>query len=180
MGLPRIRTPALAALAAVPAVWLLAAAPAGSVDVGAPAPDFTGEVWLNSEPLTLQSERGKAVLVFFWTFGCENCKAVQPHVKEWYERYRDLGLQVVAVHAPEFAFERSVDNVRDYVARQELRYPVVIDNDFAIWRRYGNRYWPVVYLIDRNGRLRYRHIGEGRYDETRDWIERVLKEPVAG
>jgi thiol-disulfide isomerase/thioredoxin len=170
----------VAALAAVPAVGLLAAAPTGAVDVGRPAPDFKGEVWLNSEPLTLQSERGKAVLVYFWTFGCHNCKAVQPHVKGWYERYRDDGLQVVAVHAPEFSFERDVDNVKAYVAEQGLAYPVVIDNDFAIWRRYANRYWPVVYLIDRNGRLRYRHIGEGRYEETRRWIERVLKEPAAG
>ena len=167
---------ALAGLAAVPVVWLLTAAPAGGVDVGAPAPDFRGEVWLNSEPLTLASEHGKAVLVYFWTFGCHNCRAVQPHVQEWYTRYREDGLQVVAVHAPEFAFERDVAGVRDYVAEHHVDYPVVIDNDFAIWRRYGNRYWPVVYLIDRSGKLRYRHIGEGRYETTRRWIERVLKE----
>lgn len=173
------RFAALAVIAAVPALWLLAAAPARGIDEGAPAPDFSGEVWINSEPLTLQSERGKAVLVYFWTFGCHNCKAVQPYVKGWYERYRDDGLQVVAVHAPEFDFERNVDNVKAYVAEHGLGYPVVIDNDFTIWRRYGNRYWPVVYLIDRQGRLRYRHIGEGRYETTRAWIERVLKEPGA-
>jgi len=159
---------------------LLAAAPAEAAEVGAPAPEFAGPVWLNSAPLTLDSERGKAVLVYFWTFGCHNCRAVQPHVKGWYERYRASGLQVVAVHAPELAYERDVDSVRAYVAENGLSYPVVIDNDFAIWRRYGNRYWPVLYLIDRHGRLRYRHIGEGSYDATRAWIERVLAEPVDG
>jgi thiol-disulfide isomerase/thioredoxin len=171
MTLRKLRTLVLPA-------WLRAAAPAEAAEVGAPAPDFAGPEWLNSGPLTLDSERGKAVLVFFWTFGCRNCRAVQPHVQGWYARYRGDGLQVVAVHAPEFDFERDVDHVKSYVAENGLQYPVVIDNDFAIWRRYGNRYWPVVYLIDRTGRLRYRHIGEGGYETTRAWIERVLGEPA--
>jgi thiol-disulfide isomerase/thioredoxin len=155
---------------------LLASTGAGAAEVGAPAPDFAGETWLNSEPLSLETERGHPVLVYFWTFGCHNCKAVQPHVKGWYEDYGPQGLQVVAVHAPEFPFERDPDNLRRYVAEHGLTYPVAVDNDFVIWRRYRQRYWPVLYLIDGRGRLRYRHIGEGAYDTTRGWIERLLAE----
>lgn len=173
------RTPIRRAGRLVPALLgllLLASVGAGAADIGAPAPDFAGPTWLNSEPLSLETERGHPVLVYFWTFGCHNCKAVQPHVKGWYEAYGPEGLQVVAVHAPEFSFERNVDNVRDYVAENGLTYPVAIDNDFVIWRRYRQRYWPVIYLIDDRGRLRYRHIGEGAYDRTRGWIERLLAE----
>jgi thiol-disulfide isomerase/thioredoxin len=158
----------LAALAAAP--------PAGAARVGEPAPDFAAPRWLNSPPLTLASERGKAVLVYFWTFGCHNCRAVQPHVQAWYDAYRERGLQVVAVHAPEFAYERDLDNLRGYVAEHGIDYPVAVDNDFAVWRRYRNHYWPVLYLIDRDGVLRYVHIGEGAYGRTRGWIERVLGE----
>lgn len=161
---------------AVLAALLLAPLPAAAVEVGAPAPDFAGETWLNSDPLTLATERGRPVLVFFWTFGCHNCKAVQPYVMRWYDDYRDRGLQVVSVHAPEFDHERDVDNVRRYVAEHGVRYPVVIDNDFTVWRRYLNRYWPSIYLIDRGGTVRYRTFGEGRYDETRRWIERLIRE----
>jgi thiol-disulfide isomerase/thioredoxin len=162
------------ALALAAALW---AAPVTAARPGEPAPDFAGHTWLNSGPLTLASERGKAVLVYFWTFGCSNCRAVQPYVRDWYDAYRDAGLQVVAVHAPEFPWERDVDAVARYLSEHDVRYPVVIDNAHAVWRRYNNRYWPALYLVDRRGRVRYRQFGEGRYDETRRWIERVLAEP---
>lgn len=174
MGASVRRFPGLAPVLLLAAA--LGAAPAAAVEIGAPAPDFRADTWLNAEPLSLASERGRVVLVYFWTFGCHNCKAVQPYVKRWYADYRAEGLQVVAVHAPEFAFERDLGNVRRYVAEHDLRYPVAIDNDFAVWRRYHNRYWPALYLIDGRGRLRYRHIGEGGYDRTRGWIERLLAE----
>ncbi|MFQ5509579.1 MAG: redoxin domain-containing protein [Leptospirillia bacterium] len=140
------------------------------------APDFAADVWLNSPPLTLASERGKVVMVYFWTFGCHNCKAVQPYVKDWYDTYREQGFEVVSVHAPEFSFERNIDNVKRFVAEHDVRYPVAIDNDFKIWKRYENRYWPVIYLIDRTGQMRYRKIGEGGYHQTRRAIEQLLAE----
>lgn len=177
--MPRF-APIFAPLAAAVLLLPLCALPARAARVGEPAPDFAAPAWLNSPPLSLASERGKAVLVFFWTFGCHNCRAVQPHVQAWYDAYRARGLQVVAVHAPEFAYERDEAALRRYVAEHGLAYPVAIDNDFAVWRRYRNHYWPVLYLIDRQGVLRYVHIGEGAYERTRGWIERVLDEAAHG
>lgn len=179
----RIRTANISGITWIFSLLILLLAPGigHAARVGEAAPDFSAEVWLNSAPLTAASERGRVVLVYFWTFGCHNCKAVEPYVKRWYEDYRASGLSVVSVHAPEFAFERKLDNVRRYIAEHEVRYPVAIDNDFAIWRRYKNRYWPVIYLIDRRGTLRHIHIGEGAYPRTRGWIEKLLAEtPPAG
>jgi len=173
-------------LAAVATTTLLLAPGTGLAETAVPvstpppAPDFTAETWLNSAPLSLETERGKVIMVYFWTFGCHNCKAVEPYVKAWYERYRNDGLQVVAVHSPEFSFERDVGNVERYVAENAVRYPVVIDNDFTIWRRYRNRFWPVIYLIDRGGTVRYRAIGEGGYERTRESIETLLMESASG
>lgn len=140
------------------------------------APDIHGDTWLNSAPLTLAGLKGRVVLVEFWTYGCYNCANVEPWIKEWHGRYKDRGLAVIAVHSPEFAHERRVENVRAYVERKGIHYPVVIDNDFAIWRRYSNHYWPTVYLIDKQGRLRYRTIGEGRYRRTEAMIQSLLAE----
>lgn len=141
-----------------------------------PAADFQGVQWLNSSPLTLQQMKGKVVMVEFWTYGCYNCVNVEPYVKKWYEQYNKSGFVVVAVHSPEFSHEREIDNVRAYVQRKGIKYPVVIDNDFAIWRRYSNRYWPAMYLIDKQGQLRYRSIGEGRYAQTEKMIQNLLAE----
>ena len=140
------------------------------------APDISGNPWLNSAPLTVDKLKGKVVLVEFWTFGCYNCANVEPYIKEWYDRYKDRGFAVIGVHSPEFAHERRLENVRAYVERQGIHYPVVIDNDFAIWRRYSNHYWPAVYLIDKQGQLRYRTIGEGRYTQTEQMIQTLLAE----
>jgi thiol-disulfide isomerase/thioredoxin len=143
---------------------------------GPPAPDITAQAWLNSEPLSMADLRGRVVLVEFWTFACFNCRNVEPYIREWHETYGDKGLVVIAVHSPEFDFEKKIDNVRDYVAERSIPYPVAVDNDFSTWRAYENRAWPTVYLVDKDGRLVYRQIGEGRYAETEARIRELLAE----
>ena len=141
---------------------------------GAPA-------WLNSEPLTAAGLRGRIVLVDFWTYSCVNWLRTLPYVSAWHERYRERGLVVVGVHAPEFGFEHDLGNVRRAVSELRVGYPVVIDNDFTIWRAFENHYWPAVYLVDRDGHLRFQHFGEGAYEETERAIQRLLDvdgEPV--
>ena len=118
------------------------------------------------------------MLIDFWTYSCINCLRTLPHLKAWDSAYRDDGLTIVGVHAPEFAFERVPDNVRSAVRKQGIRYPVALDNDFATWTAYANEYWPAKYLIDRNGRVRYYHFGEGEYDKTERLIRRYLGEEV--
>jgi thiol-disulfide isomerase/thioredoxin len=131
-------------------------------------------VWLNSEPLTAEMLRGRAVLVDVWTYSCVNWLRTLPYVRAWDERYRDRGLVVVGVHAPEFGFEHDLDNVRRAAGELGVGYPVVIDNDFAIWRSFDNHYWPAVYLVDRDGRVRFHHFGEGSYEETERAIQQLL------
>jgi thiol-disulfide isomerase/thioredoxin len=133
------------------------------------APDFDGVgAWINSTPLRLAdlSSQGKVVLVDFWTYGCYNCSNTLPYIKQWWNKYKDQGLVIVGVHTPEFETEHVLANVQDAVRRQEIGWPVVQDNDYTIWRAYGNNYWPHFYLIDERGQIVYDHIGEGAYDET--------------
>ncbi len=161
------------------ACGLLGAALVGRIaeaEPAGPAPDFSAEVWLNSEPLSLAELRGKVVLVEFWTFACYNCKNVEPYVKQWHQAYADQGLVVVGLHTPEFDFERKTENVRAYLDERGIAYPVAIDNDFSTWRAYRNRAWPAFYLIGKDGSIRYRHVGEGRYAETEAAIRRLLAE----
>jgi thiol-disulfide isomerase/thioredoxin len=131
-------------------------------------------VWLNSEPLTAGELRGRVVLVDIWTYSCVNWLRTLPYVSAWAERYRDRGLVVVGAHCPEFGFEHDLDNVRHACGQLGVEYPVVIDNDFAIWQSLANRYWPAVYLVDRDGRIRFRHFGEGNYEETEQAIQKLL------
>ena len=131
-------------------------------------------VWLNSEPLTAEGLRGRVVLVDIWTFSCVNWLRTLPYVRAWAERYRDRGLVVVGVHCPEFGFEHDLDNVRHATRQLGVDYPVVIDNDFAIWQSLENHYWPAVYLVDRDGRIRFHHFGEGSYEETERAIQQLL------
>lgn len=141
----------------------------------APAPEFVGiERWINGPPLTLAGLRGRVVLVEFWTYACVNCIRVTPHVNEWHRRYRDLGLTVVGVHTPEYEAERVPGNVHAAVKRYGIEYPVALDNDYRTWNAYRNRFWPALYLIDRQGRVVYRHIGEGDYDVTDAKIRELL------
>lgn len=143
----------------------------------AAAPDISGTgPWFNSPSLTLAGLMGKVVLVEFWTFGCYNCRNVEPYVKRWHERYASEGLVVVGVHTPEFAHEADRGRVKRYLAESLVAHPVVMDNDYAIWKRWGNRYWPAMYLLNKSGELCYRHFGEGRYRETEAQIRRLLAE----
>ncbi|KOF20803.1 cytochrome C biogenesis protein [Ensifer adhaerens] len=145
--------------------------------VEAVAPSLDGAVeWLNSSPLTTEALRGKVVLIDFWTYSCINCIRTVPYVRAWAEKYRDQGLVVIGVHAPEFAFEKKIDNVRKAVGDFKINYPVAIDNDYRIWRAFENSYWPAHYLIDAKGQLRYHHFGEGNYPQTERAIQDLLRE----
>ena len=142
-----------------------AAAAADVAQSEGPMPSLAGATgWLNGPPLTRESLRGKVVLVDFWTYSCINCLRTLPYVKRWYDTYKDHGLVVLGVHAPEFAFERDPDNVRRAVGELGIRYPVAIDDDYAIWRGFSNQYWPAHYFIDAEGRIRGHHFGEGDYE----------------
>ncbi len=142
-----------------------------------PAPELTGtQSWINSEPLKLADLRGKVVLVKFWTYSCINCIRTLPYVQAWYDKYHDDGFEIVAVHTPEFAFEKVLGNVQDAVKDFTITYPVVQDNDYATWKAYGNHYWPAKYFIDANGNIRYAHFGEGKYEEQEAVIRELLKE----
>ncbi|MGO7037269.1 cytochrome c biogenesis protein DipZ [Rhizobium acaciae] len=141
------------------------------------APSLDGAVeWLNSEPLTTEQLRGKVVLVDFWTYSCINCIRTIPYVRAWAEKYADQGLVVIGVHAPEFAFEKKIDNVKKAIGDFQIGYPVAIDNDYKVWRAFENSYWPAAYLIDAKGQIRYHHFGEGNYNRTEKAIQDLLRE----
>ena len=155
------------------------AARSGLDDYGL-APDFTGnDRWFNSAPLTLEGLRGRVVLIDFWTYTCINCIRTLPHLVAWDKAYRDAGLTIVGVHAPEFAFEKKASNVERAVRQNGIRYPVAQDNAMATWDAWGNQYWPAKYLIDQRGHVRYVHFGEGDYEETEEAIRSLLREPGA-
>ncbi len=140
-------------------------------------PSLGGAVeWLNSPPLTTEQLRGKVVLVDFWTYSCINCIRTIPYTRTWAEKYKDQGLVVIGVHAPEFAFEKKIDNVKHAIDEFQIGYPVAVDNDFNIWRAFQNNYWPALYIADANGQIRYHHFGEGEYDKSEKVIQDLLAE----
>lgn len=144
---------------------------------GVSAPELIqGGQWFNSKPLTLQELKGKVVLVDFWTYTCINCIRTLPYLKNWHDRYKDKGLVIIGVHTPEFEFEKSPENVKKAIEDFGLLYPVMQDNNYATWRAYKNRYWPAKYLVDKKGKIRYTHFGEGAYDETEKAIQALLSE----
>jgi cytochrome c biogenesis protein CcdA/thiol-disulfide isomerase/thioredoxin len=160
-----------------PAMMMTAkpAAQAEDLPVEGSLPALSGAVeWLNSPPLTVDALKGKVVLVDFWTYSCINCLRALPYVRAWAEKYKDQGLVVIGVHAPEFAFEKNVSNVRAAIASLGITYPVVIDNDYAIWRAFNNQYWPAHYFIDAEGQIRHHHFGEGDYDGSERVIQQLL------
>jgi len=145
------------------------------------APPFTGAtLWLNSPELNIEMLRGKVVLVDFWTYSCINCLRTLPYLKAWDEKYRSQGLVIVGVHSPEFAFEKDRNNVEQAIRDLGIKYPVAMDNQYAIWNAYKNEYWPAHYLIDSQGRTRDQHFGEGKYIETEQMIQTLLKEANQG
>jgi cytochrome c biogenesis protein CcdA/thiol-disulfide isomerase/thioredoxin len=145
------------------------------------APEFTGlnDEWINSEPLKLDELKGDVVLVDFWTYSCINCIRNNPYLISWHEKYKDKGLNVIGIHAPEFAFERNIENVKKAVNDQGIPYPVALDNDFSTWAAFKNRSWPALYLIDAEGNVRRIHEGEGEYDKTEAAIRLLLEESGA-
>jgi thiol-disulfide isomerase/thioredoxin len=132
--------------------------------------------WLNSPPLTPDGLRGRVVLVDVWTYTCINWLRTLPYVRAWAEKYKGQGLVVIGVHSPEFAFEKNVDNVRRAAADMKVDYPIAIDSDFAIWRALKNEYWPALYIVDAQGRVRDHQFGEGGYDRSERVIQQLLAE----
>jgi thiol-disulfide isomerase/thioredoxin len=162
--------------------WLSALA-AGAI--AAPSATFADEplqamrhatAWLNSAPLTEVDLRGKVVLVDFWTYTCINWLRTLPYVRAWSAKYREHGLVVIGVHTPEFEFEKDGENVRAAVAALGITHPVATDNGYAVWRAFRNNAWPALYFVDEHGRVRFRHLGEGRYEEAERTIQRLLTE----
>jgi thiol-disulfide isomerase/thioredoxin len=136
--------------------------------------------WLNSQPLTTAGLRGKVVLVEFWTYSCINWLRTLPYVRAWAEKYKDRGLVVIGVHAPEFEFEKDVDNVRRAAQDMRVDYPIAIDSDHAIWRAFNNQYWPALYFVDAQGRIRHHQFGEGEYEQSEVVIQQLLAEAGVG
>jgi cytochrome c biogenesis protein CcdA/thiol-disulfide isomerase/thioredoxin len=153
--------------------------PAASPVLGdeGPMPDLSGAVsWINSQPLSRNSLRGKVVLIDFWTYSCINCLRALPYVEGWADKYKGAGLVVIGVHTPEFAFEKERANVEKAVRDLKITYPVAIDSEYKIWQAFHNEYWPAHYFIDGKGRIRYHHFGEGEYEESERVIQQLLKE----
>lgn len=165
-----------ALLLALPLVaGLVAGTDAESPLLGRTAPAVEASTWINAQPVKWESLRDRVVLVEFWTFACGNCRNVEPYVKRWHARYSAEGLSVIAVHTPEFPHEAREENLRAYVRDQSIAYPVAVDNDFSNWKRWGNRYWPAIYLVDRRGLVRHVQIGEGGYAQTEKAIQTLLE-----
>jgi thiol-disulfide isomerase/thioredoxin len=144
---------------------------------GLQIPEIQGiETWLNSVPIKLSEQKGKVILLQFWTFACINCQRTLPSIIKWHKDYAIQGLLVVSIHAPELAFERSINSVKKAVQQRGITYPVAIDSNFTTWKAFDNHYWPHLFLADRQGILRYDHIGEGAYEQTEQKIRELLNE----
>jgi thiol-disulfide isomerase/thioredoxin len=146
-----------------------------------PAPEFTGVTdWLNSKPLKLADQKGKVVIVHFWTNGCINCIHNYPHYRSWAEKYKDnKDLVIVGVHTPEFEAEKDLDRIKDRIAKNRLTFAVAVDNKGATWRAWGNRYWPAIYLVDKSGNVRHRwegELGNDGYRKLTGQIDELLAE----
>jgi thiol-disulfide isomerase/thioredoxin len=141
-----------------------------------PAPELADGVWVNSKPLSIKALRGQVVLVDFWTFACYNCRNTLPSLKQWDRKYREQGLTIVGVHSPEQEHEKSLDNLRKAVLSLGIAYPVVTDNDYNSWNAYGVQAWPTQVLVDKQGRIRWMHVGEGSYAEAEAAIRELLAE----
>jgi thiol-disulfide isomerase/thioredoxin len=136
--------------------------------------------WLNSQPLTASSLRGHVVLIDIWTYTCINWLRTLPYIRAWADRYKNQGLIVIGVHTPEFPFEKDVDNIRRAAAAMRVTYPIAIDSDYGVWRALNNQYWPALYIVDAQGRIRYHHFGEGEYEMSERVIQQLLLESGAG
>ncbi|HBH6932615.1 TPA: redoxin domain-containing protein [Enterobacter cloacae] len=135
-----------------------------------------GTGWINGDPVTSDSLRGKVVLIDFWTWDCINCQHTLPHVRDWAQKYQAQGLVVIGVHTPEYPWEKPLASVQKAVTKWQLPYRVVTDNNYKIWNAFGNQYWPAHYYFDAKGQLRYTSFGEGNYDQQEKVIQQLLKE----
>jgi thiol-disulfide isomerase/thioredoxin len=180
---------AIAALtASLPGQAAMPGAPAGSaqaasttrlaVEGNLPALDGA-TAWINSQPLKAADLRGKVVLFEFWTYTCINWRRQLPYVRAWADKYRDKGLVVIGVHSPEFAFEKNIDNVRRETKEIRVPFPVAVDSNYAVWRAFNNEYWPALYFVDTQGRIRHHHFGEGDYEQSETVIKQLLAEAGA-
>ena len=140
------------------------------------AAEISTGVWINSEPLTIKSLRGRVVLIEFWTFACYNCRNTLPSMKKWDAQYRDKGLTIIGVHTPELDFERDMGQLRREVAGLGIKYPVVTDQDYSTWKAYGVEAWPTLFLLDKQGRVRWMRVGEGYYEQVEEVIKKLLSE----
>jgi thiol-disulfide isomerase/thioredoxin len=166
--------PWLAAVALLAAPLLAFAANASGQQM---MPDLSGATsWINSPPLNREQLKGKVVLIDFWTYSCINCLRSLPYLRAWDARYRASGLVIIGVHAPEFDFEKDPANIQKALRKFGITYPVAVDSNHRIWSAFHNQYWPAHYFIDATGRIRYQHFGEGNYDESERWIQKLLKE----
>lgn len=157
--------------------WSKAPKPGRPGNFGTAPELIAGGPWINNgEPYTMESLTGKVVLLDFWTYSCINCVRTIPYLRSWYDTYKEHGLEIIGIHSPEFPFERNIGNVQRAVQELQIEWPVVLDNDFAQWNSYNNRYWPAHFIIDGSGEIRYFHFGEGSYDETEQVIRTLLEE----
>ena len=148
------------------------------VEIAKPAPALGNGTWINSSSLSIDGLRGQVVLIEFWTFGCYNCRNTLPSIKRWDERYRGKGLTVIGVHTPETNPEKELEEVRNETSRLGIRYAVVTDNSYTTWRKYGVQAWPTIIVLDKQGRIRWTHVGEGSYNNTENVIQKLIGEKI--
>jgi thiol-disulfide isomerase/thioredoxin len=148
---------------------------AAALPVEGDLPAASAKEWLNARPLTGADLRGKVILIDFWTYSCVNWRRTLPYVRAWAKKYKDYGLVVIGVHTPEFAFEKNVDNIRRAAKEMQIDYPIAVDSDREIWRAFNNDFWPALYFVDSQGRIRHHYLGEGEYEHS----ERILQELLA-
>ncbi len=162
----------------VPTKSSVAGPPPDGIARPRPAPEIIDDVWLNGERTSLAAlrQQGKVVLVEFWTFECYNCRNVLPALRQWHATYAQQGLTIVGVHYPEFDTERQIPNVRQALKDLDIKYLVTIDNDGRTWQAYNQNAWPSLYLVDKQGNIRFQHVGEGAYERTEQWIQYLLHE----
>ena len=181
INLDRRRILRAAAMSIAAAQLGIVGSAAAQFAIDSESPSLVGaSAWLNSQPLQMRELRGKVVLVNFWTYTCINSLRVLPYVRAWAEKYKAQGLMVIGVQAPEFSFEKNIDNVRWAIKAMKIDYPIAVDNDHSVWRAFNNEVWPALHFVDARGRIRHHQFGEGDYEQSERTIQQLLVEAGAG